>query len=182
MSRSYSARGSRLALASTLCLASLLGAGCEEPTRGGGTGVPAGLHVLFKVPVERADNAFVPASDGQRLYADVNRRIKAFDLGTGAKLWSYQRPVGGPSSLVARDGRVFWAGDTAVALDAATGRELWRYVLDSTAGLGRATAMRRHTTWGRATIVSTRYGLSTANCSGSVISDPTGRTAGSCGG
>ena len=140
MSISYSAGAAGSSLASTLCfVVSLLLAGCEGPTYGGGTEKdPAGLQVLFKVPVERADNAFVPASDGQRLYADVNRRIEAFDLGTGARLWSYQRPLGGPSSLVARDGRLFWAGDTAVALDAATGRELWRYVLESTAGLGES--------------------------------------------
>jgi outer membrane protein assembly factor BamB len=120
--------------------ASLL-AGCDNPVRGGRTepaNGPGGLQVLFKVPVERADNAFVPATDGQRLYADVDRRIEAFDLSNGAKLWSYQRPLGGPSSLVARNGRLFFAGDTAVALDAATGRELWRYPLDSPAGLGES--------------------------------------------
>lgn len=140
MSIAYSVWGASRVLASGLCLAPLLLlGGCEEPTNGGGTEEgPAGLQVLFKVPVERADNAFVPASDGQRLYADVNRRIEAFDLASGARLWSYQRPLGGPSSLVARDGRLFWAGDTAVALEAATGRELWRYVLDSTAGLGES--------------------------------------------
>jgi outer membrane protein assembly factor BamB len=129
------------AWAATVCLAALVAlAACEEPVGGGRTESSGlgGVELLFKVPVERADNAFVPASDGQRLYADVNRRIEAFDLGTGARLWSYQRPLGGPSSLVARDGRVFWAGDTAVALDAATGRELWRHTLPSPAGLGES--------------------------------------------
>lgn len=127
--------------AATACLTALLAlAACEEPVGGGGTEFsgPGGVELLFKVPVDRADNAFVPASDGQRLYADVNRRIEAFDLGTGARLWSYQRPLGGPSSLVARDGRLFWAGDTAVALDAATGRELWRHPLPSSAGLSES--------------------------------------------
>lgn len=125
----------------TACLAALLALpGCEQPLGGGRTRTsgPGGLEVLFKVPVDRADNAFVPASDGQRLYADVNRRIEAFDLATGAKLWSYPRPLGGPSALVARDGRLFFAGDTAVALDAATGHELWRYALPSPAGLGES--------------------------------------------
>jgi len=125
----------------TVCLVGLLVLpACEEPVGGErpGPAGPGGVELLFKVPVDRADNAFVPASDGQRLYADVNRRIEAFELNTGAKLWSYQRPLGGPSSLVARDGRLFWAGDTAVALDAATGRELWRYVLPSPAGLGES--------------------------------------------
>lgn len=129
------------AWAATACLAAWLAlAACEEPVGGGRTGSrgPGGVELLFKVPVDRADLAFVPASDGQRLYADVNRRIEAFDLGTGARRWSYQRPLGGPSSLVARDGRLFWAGDTAVALDAATGRELWRRPLPSSAGLGES--------------------------------------------
>lgn len=135
----YVRRGRMRALGAGLCLgAGLLLPGCDDPVRNGRTGEedgPGGLQVLFKAAVEGAENAFVPATDGQRLYADVNRRIEAFDLSTGAKLWSYLRPVGGPSSLVARHGRLFFAGDTAVALDAATGRELWRYPLDVTAGL-----------------------------------------------
>jgi outer membrane protein assembly factor BamB len=124
----------------SLCLSvCTLLAGCEEPIAGNRPGGgPGSVALLFKVPVNRADNAFVPATDGQRLYADVDRRIEAFDLQTGATLWSYQRPIGGPSSLVPRSGRLFFAGDTAVALDAATGRELWRYALDSPAGLGES--------------------------------------------
>lgn len=101
-------------------------AACKEPVGGGSAGGPGGLDLLFRIQVEGARNAFVPASDGERLYADVDRRIEAFDLNTGARLWSYTRPPGGPSSLVARNGRLFFAGDSAVALDAATGRELWR--------------------------------------------------------
>jgi outer membrane protein assembly factor BamB len=115
-------------------LVPLLGACTEPVTRGQPASGPGGLDVLFKVQVERAGNTFVPASDGQRLYADVDRRIEAFDLQTGAKLWSYQRPPGGPAALVARDGRVIFAGDSAVAVDAATGREIWRRELDSYAG------------------------------------------------
>jgi outer membrane protein assembly factor BamB len=135
-------RGQTYALRTALLLAlGLLLPGCENPLRdrgpGSGTG-PGGLRVLFKVPVDRADNAFVPATDGQRLYADVNRRIEAFDLSTGTRLWSYPRPLGGPSSLVAKHGRLFFAGDTAVALNAATGRELWRYTLPAPAGLGES--------------------------------------------
>jgi outer membrane protein assembly factor BamB len=111
---------------------------CKEPVGGGSGGGPGGLDLLFRVQVEGARNAFVPASDGERLYADVDRRIEAFDLNTGARLWSYARPPGGPSSLVARNGRLFFAGDSAVALDAATGHELWRRGLDSQAGLGES--------------------------------------------
>jgi outer membrane protein assembly factor BamB len=112
---------------------------CDEPVGNGGPGRgPGGVELVFRVAVSRADNAFVPASDGQRLYADVNRRIEAFDLNTGARLWSSPRPPGGPSSLVARDGWLFFAGDSAVMLDAATGREQWRAQLDSYASLGES--------------------------------------------
>jgi outer membrane protein assembly factor BamB len=89
------------------------------------------VKVLFRVAQAGAGNTYAPASDGTRLYADVDRQIQAFDLSSGALLWSYRRPRGGPSALVPRAGRLFFAGDTAVALDAATGRELWRYVADS---------------------------------------------------
>jgi outer membrane protein assembly factor BamB len=127
------------ARATAALLAVALLAACQEPVGGGGSDSgPGGLKLIFQTAVERADNAFVPTSDGQRLYADVDRRIEAFDLNTGTRLWSYARPPGGPSSLVARNGRLFFAGDSAVALDAATGRELWRQPLDSSAGLGES--------------------------------------------
>lgn len=83
---------------------------------------------------------FVPATDGERLYADVDRRIDAFDLDTGTRLWSYDRPDGGPSSLVPRDGRLYFVGNIAVALDAATGDELWRYTPESYAGFSETDA------------------------------------------
>lgn len=86
----------------------------------------------FRVLLDGAGNTFSPGTDGLRLYADVDRQIQAFDLATGGLLWSYKRPRGGPSALVSRGGRLFFAGDTAVALDAATGRELWRFVGEST--------------------------------------------------
>jgi outer membrane protein assembly factor BamB len=131
--------GRGYAAGATALVATILLSACEEPLGGGGVvhGI-GGVDLMFRVAVTRADNAFVPVSDGQRLYADVDRRVEAFDLKTGAKLWSYTRPPGGPSSMVARDGRLFWAGDSAVALDAATGRELWRQGLDSPASLGES--------------------------------------------
>ncbi|HYR06487.1 MAG TPA: PQQ-binding-like beta-propeller repeat protein [Longimicrobium sp.] len=129
----------RVGARATVFLAVILLAACEEPVGGGGSGDgPGGLDLLFRTQVEGARNAFVPTSEGQRLYADVDRRIEAFDLGTGARLWSYARPPGGPSSIVVRSGRLFFAGDSAVAVDAATGRELWRQGLDSPAGLGES--------------------------------------------
>lgn len=108
-------------------------AGCEHPA-GGGRSEQHGLEVLFRVPMAGARDTWAPATDGQRLYADVVRRIEAFDLETGARQWSYARPDGGPSTLVVAGGRVMFAGDTAVALEAATGRELWRRPLPAFAG------------------------------------------------
>jgi outer membrane protein assembly factor BamB len=125
--------------AGTACLPLLLMAACNEQlTRGGPGSEPPPLEVLFRVVVEHAENTFVPVSDGHRLYADVDRRIQAFDLATGAVLWTYVRPPGGPSALVAQGGRVMFAGESAVAVDAATGRELWRRELDSHAGFAES--------------------------------------------
>ena len=114
----------------------LAGLNCSDPVgrappRSGSIG---GLRLLFRVAIPGASNTFIPVTDGVRLYADVDRRIEAFDLNTGERLWSHARPVGGPSALVPRGGRLFFAGDTAVALDVATGQELWRRPLDSYAG------------------------------------------------
>lgn len=108
---------------------------CDQPVARSqrGTG-QAGLTTLFRVPVAGAFNVFIPTSDGSRLYADVEQEVRAFRLDDGTQLWSYPRPRGGPSALVPRGGRLFFAGDTAIALDATTGRELWRYALDSFAG------------------------------------------------
>lgn len=115
-------------------LALVLAAGaCEEPVTGGGE-AEGRLELLFRVPMAGAIDAWAPATDGQWLYADVDQRIESFDLDTGARRWSYARPAGGPSSLVVAGGRVMFAGDTAVALDAATGGELWRRPLPAFAG------------------------------------------------
>jgi outer membrane protein assembly factor BamB len=134
------AGGSR-ALASRVGIAVfvLMGSGCADPIarESPKSGVGA-VEEVFRAPIAGAANAFVPMSDGLRLYADVDRRIEAFDLKNGAKLWSYTRPSGGPAALVVRGGKLFFVGDTAVALDAATGRELWRYVPDSFAGFSQS--------------------------------------------
>lgn len=128
-------RGRGGALTAAVLLALVLGAGCTRgPVDGGGEPPQEALELLFRVPMAGAIDTWAPATDGQRLYADVARRIEAFDLNTGARQWSYARPDGGPSSLVVAGGRVMFAGDTAVALEAATGRELWRRPLPAFAG------------------------------------------------
>ncbi|MGH9339226.1 MAG: PQQ-binding-like beta-propeller repeat protein [Acidobacteriota bacterium] len=69
--------------------------------------------------------------------------IHAFDLATGEVVWRYERPIYGPANVVARDGRVLFAGSKAVALEAATGRELWRYTPDSNASFSVTAADER---------------------------------------
>lgn len=107
---------------------------CQEPVGDGSEPPRESVELLFRIPMPDAIETWAPATDGQRLYADVARRIEAFDLTTGARQWSYARPKGGPSTLVIAGGRVMFAGDTAVALEAATGRELWRRPLPAFAG------------------------------------------------
>lgn len=121
------------ALAAALMLMTTASA-CDEPVGTGGKKAQNGVEVLFRVPMAGALETWAPATDGQRLYADVAGRIEAFDLNTGARQWSNVRPIGGPSTLVVAGGRVMFAGDTAVALEAATGRELWRRPLPAFAG------------------------------------------------
>lgn len=112
----------------------LTAAACQEPVLDGREPPRDALELLFRVPMAGAIEAWAPATDGQQLYADVARHIEAFDLNTGARQWSYARPNGGPSTLVVAGGRVMFAGDTAVALEAATGQELWRRPLPAFAG------------------------------------------------
>lgn len=124
----------RRALTGAAVLALVVAAGaCSDPVEGGG-GADDRLELLFRVPMAGAIDTWAPATDGQWLYADVDQRIESFSLDTGARRWSYARPAGGPSSLVVAGGRVMFAGDTAVALDAATGQELWRRPLPAFAG------------------------------------------------
>jgi outer membrane protein assembly factor BamB len=67
-----------------------------------------------------------PALDGGAMFLGTTKRACAVELATGALRWSSDVPV--ERALVAGDGRVFLAGmDGAVhALDAASGKELWR--------------------------------------------------------
>jgi outer membrane protein assembly factor BamB len=126
-------RARALTAAGVLVLLAAAG-GCKDPVENPPPGGQEGLELLFRVPMPGAVETYAPATDGTRLYADVDKHIEAFDLETGARRWSYARPRGGPSALVAAGGRVMFAADTAVALDAATGHELWRRPLPAFAG------------------------------------------------
>jgi outer membrane protein assembly factor BamB len=55
-------------------------------------------------------------------------------------VWRYARPFGGPASVSIHQGRVLFAGSYAIALDPASGHELWRYDVGGNASLGVASA------------------------------------------
>lgn len=77
-----------------------------------------------------------PATDGERLYV-IGGQVFALDVQTGARLWTY-RPAGEtfrPRNVVVRNGRVFFAGKIAFAVNAASGTEIWRYPLPFPDGL-----------------------------------------------
>jgi outer membrane protein assembly factor BamB len=101
-----------------------------------------GVTRIFRVPAAIEYATVEPGLDDERLYADLSaaRGVVALNRATGAQIWHYPRPPGGPQSLVVHRGRVLFAGDWAVALDAPTGRELWRVKLDTTAALGATSA------------------------------------------
>lgn len=75
----------------------------------------------------------VLATDDARLYALVDG-LSAYDLGTGQRAW--RKDLGltrSATAVVHSAGRVFVASSHAVALDARTGAELWRFTPDSIA-------------------------------------------------
>lgn len=100
---------------------------------------------LWRVPLGEGDRNTegVPAADAERLYA-LAGGVVAFAAADGALLWRNRLPgeEHRPRNVVVHGGRVFAAGMTAFALEAATGRELWRFPLPagSTAALGRIAA------------------------------------------
>jgi outer membrane protein assembly factor BamB len=103
-----------------------------------------GVQVTWRVPLTEGAALHGPTTDGERFYADGNRHLEAYDVATGARIWS-ERPEfrTAPANYVVRNGRVLGAGSQAIALDAKTGRELWRFAPDTTASLGEIAADER---------------------------------------
>lgn len=127
-----------------LCAVLLHAAACREPAGGTpGSGQPSvgGVRIAWRVPLSTGASLHGPAADGERFYAVGNRHLEAYDAHTGARAWS-ERPDFGtaPANYVVRDGRVLGAGSLAIALDARTGRELWRFAPDGSASLGESNA------------------------------------------
>ncbi len=92
-------------------------------------------------PGERTSRE-IPATDGTRLYG-VTGSVSAWDAHTGALLWGYRGIKLVPINVVVRDRRVFVAAEVAVALDAITGREIWRFAPVADGSLGQSAADER---------------------------------------
>lgn len=77
-----------------------------------------------------------PVTDGARFYAAGSRRVAAFDVDTGRLAWT-AAPLRSfaPFFPALAGGRLLVADDEAVALDAETGRELWRVPLGASGAL-----------------------------------------------
>jgi outer membrane protein assembly factor BamB len=66
-----------------------------------------------------------------------------YDARTGAIVWTYRLTYTIPLNVTVRNGRVMAAEAIAFALDAVSGRELWRFTPDSHSGFGESTADER---------------------------------------
>jgi outer membrane protein assembly factor BamB/mono/diheme cytochrome c family protein len=91
------------------------------------------LGVAWTVPITAAGTfggyASTPIIVDDTVYTqDLASNVQAIDLASGEVKWEtrYDSPSVGPNGLAVGDGRVYGGtGDSAFALDQATGRELW---------------------------------------------------------
>jgi outer membrane protein assembly factor BamB len=99
------------------------------------------LHVAWRFPIpgrpgESGKLTATPVVAGGVVFVqDMRSNVFAIDLETGALRWEhrYSNTNPGPDGVVVQHGRVYGATDTsAFALDAATGRQLWRRRLITT--------------------------------------------------
>ena len=130
---------------------------CGDAT-GAGT---SGPDLLWRTPLapQLGTSDERPATDGQRLYAVAGGMV-AFDASSGAMVWTHPVQYTVPRNAVVRGGRVLAAEGLAFALDAATGRELWRFTPDAHGGFGESTADDRAFYFGTAS--HTLYALDAA--------------------
>jgi outer membrane protein assembly factor BamB len=131
--------GSAYAFSVAALITALL-ASCETPND---VKIEAGgVETVFEVPIVAADRGGrKPASDGSRLYAAAGNRMHAFDLKTGATLWSTTDSSGFPARIAIANGRVMWTSSYgAIAVDAATGQRVWSFTPDSYSGFSESDA------------------------------------------
>lgn len=103
----------------------------EPPLRG------ADVEVVWRTPMTDGNSGREDLAIDDRAFYTLVSGVSAYDLNTGALLWRTARPPGRPLNLVVSAGRVFVPSSTVLALDAASGAELWRVTPDS---LGRVEA------------------------------------------
>jgi outer membrane protein assembly factor BamB len=102
-----------------------------------------GVRELFRVPIPPGVNVKHRAAlDSKRIYFDLAEAagVVAHSRATGQQLWRYERPPGGPSNVVVHQDRVLFVGIYAIALDAASGREVWRFETEGNASLAESAA------------------------------------------
>ncbi len=91
------------------------------------------LGVAWTVPIHALGYSATPVVVNGVVYAqDMESNVLAIQLATGQVLWthSYNSPNGGPDGVNVANGVVYAATNhAAVALDAATGRQLWTRTL-----------------------------------------------------
>jgi outer membrane protein assembly factor BamB len=87
-------------------------------------------HPLTAAPTYSGVFASTPVADPATVYVqDLRSNVFALERSSGRLRWAhrYRAPNGGPNGLAVDNGRVYGATDSdAFALDASTGRELWR--------------------------------------------------------
>lgn len=128
--------------ATVLCsLLGLLTGGCNDLT---GIGRSSAPEILWRTELDPRDQVSdeMPATDGIRVYA-VTGSVSAWDAGTGALLWRHRLSKTVPRNVVVSNQRVLGVEAIAFALDAATGRELWRFVPESSGAFGQSAVDER---------------------------------------
>lgn len=135
-------RATLVGLCGVIVAASACAGDPHEP--GPGTGREfGGVRELFRVDIAPGVRpGHGPALDADRIYFDLGETtgVVAHDRITGQRSWTYARPFGGPSNVVAHQGTVFFVGEQAIALDAATGAERWRFDPEGNGSLGTSAA------------------------------------------
>ena len=114
---------------SLVLLALLAGSACSTTEPDGADASPT-LRTLWAAgtPTNSSQSLQKGSVDAKRFYADRGRAgggLVAYDRRTGAEAW--RQTAAGPCTVVPAGDRVYCPGDYLYALDAETGRELWRY-------------------------------------------------------
>ena len=91
------------------------------------TGRDKWTHPISPPSNSSAGSTFFAAADDKRCYLQDETSTYALDLETGTEIWRVQNtiPLGCPKHLALGSGTLLIGGTRLLALDAATGRQLW---------------------------------------------------------